>query len=203
MIILGRHDEAEPLIEALECNGARLDRAWMLAVGARCRAMLAAARGDVAAGVTHAHDALAHHDRIEMPFERARTLLTLGRLERRLRHWRPAAAALTEALTIFEAVGTPLWSAQARAELERGMPGRPRSRGLTPTERRVAELAAGGMNNQDIAAALFVARKTVEVNLSRIYHKLGIHSRGELYHVINNHGPGVPAPNERAEEPGP
>ncbi|HTD78122.1 MAG TPA: LuxR family transcriptional regulator, partial [Chloroflexota bacterium] len=52
MVVLGRHDEAEPLIKALERNGARLDRAWMLAVGARCRAMLAAAHGDVAAGVT-------------------------------------------------------------------------------------------------------------------------------------------------------
>lgn len=199
MISLGRHDEAEPLIELLERNGARLDRAWMLAVGARCRAMLSAARGDVAAGAAHAQEALAHHDRIEMPFERARTLLVLGRLERRLRHWHPATAALAEAFTIFEKVGTPLWAAQARAELDRGTAGRPRSPGLTPTERRVAELAASGMNNHDIAATLFVARKTVEVNLSRIYHKLGIHSRSELYHVINNPGPDVPARTERAE----
>jgi len=165
--------------------------------------MLSAARGDVAGGAAHAQEALVHHDRIEMPFERARTLLTLGRLERRLRHWHPATTALTEAFTIFEKVGTPLWSAQAHAELERGIPGRPRSRGLTPTERRVAELAAGGMNNQDIAAALFVARKTVEVNLSRIYHKLGIHSRGELYHVMNHPDPDAPAPTERTEEPEP
>jgi DNA-binding CsgD family transcriptional regulator len=203
MISLGRHDEAEPLIEALERNGVRLDRAWMLAVGARCRAMLSAARGDIAAGAAHAREALAHHDRIEMPFERARTLLVLGRLERRLRHWHPATTALTEAFTIFEKVGTPLWAAQARAELDRGTAGRPRSPGLTPTERRVAELAASGMNNHDIAATLFIARKTVEVNLSRIYHKLGIHSRSELYHIINNPGPGVPARTERAEEPGP
>jgi DNA-binding CsgD family transcriptional regulator len=186
MIQLGRYDEAEPLVAALEANGARLDRAWMLAVSSRCRALLAAARGDVAAGVAHANAALVQHDRIAMPFERGRTLLVLGRLERRLRHWRPATAALNEALTIFDDVGTPLWAAQARAELDRGSAGRTRSNGLTPTELRVAELAAGGMTNHDIAATLFIARKTVEVNLSRIYHKLGIHSRIELYHVMAN-----------------
>jgi DNA-binding CsgD family transcriptional regulator/tetratricopeptide (TPR) repeat protein len=188
LINLGRYDDAEPLVETLERNGARLDRAWMLAVGTRCRAALCAARGDIAAGVKHAHDAIAHHDRIEMPFERARTLLVLGRLERRLRHRRLATAALTEALTIFEDLGTPLWAAQARAELERGTAGRTPSPGLTPTEGRIAELAASGMNNHEIAAALFIARKTVEVNLSRIYRKLGIHSRIELYQVMNDTG---------------
>ena len=52
--------------------------------------------------------------------------------------------------------------------------------GLTPSEQRVAELAAAGMTNRDAAAALFISPKTVEANLSRIYHKLGIHSRAEL-----------------------
>ncbi len=47
MIALGRHTEAEPLIAALEDNGRRLDRAWMLAVGARCRSMALASFGDV------------------------------------------------------------------------------------------------------------------------------------------------------------
>jgi DNA-binding CsgD family transcriptional regulator len=192
LVNLGRLDDAESLVESLETNGARLDRAWMLAVGARCRALLAAARGDVAAGVAHAHLALTYHDRIAMPFERARTLLVLGRLERRLRHWRPATAALTEALELFEAVGTPLWAGQVRTELDRKAVGRPRAQGLTPTEQRVAELAASGMNNQNIAAALFVARKTVEVNLSRIYRKLGVRSRIELYHVMNEVSIGSP-----------
>jgi DNA-binding CsgD family transcriptional regulator len=186
LINLGRRDEADQLVATLEDNGARLDRAWMQAAGARCRAMQSAADGDVTAGVALAKAALAHHDRIDMPFERARTLLVLGRLERRLRHWRPATAALNEALAIFEDVGAPLWAAKVRAELDRGTPGRTRMPGLTPAEQRVAELAAGGMRNPDIAATLFIARKTVEVNLSRIYHKLGIHSRNELYHVMND-----------------
>jgi DNA-binding NarL/FixJ family response regulator len=52
--------------------------------------------------------------------------------------------------------------------------------GLTPSEQRVAELAAKGMTNRDVAAELFISPETVEANLSRIYRKLGIHSRAEL-----------------------
>jgi DNA-binding NarL/FixJ family response regulator len=51
---------------------------------------------------------------------------------------------------------------------------------LTASEQRVAELAASGMSNRDMAAALFISPKTVEANLSRIYRKLNIHSRAEL-----------------------
>ena len=51
---------------------------------------------------------------------------------------------------------------------------------MTATEERVAELAVSGMTNRDVAAALFISVKTVEVNLTRIYRKLGIHSRAEL-----------------------
>jgi DNA-binding NarL/FixJ family response regulator len=49
----------------------------------------------------------------------------------------------------------------------------------------VAEFAASGAGNQDIANALFMTPKTVETNMSRIYRKLGIHSRIELYPVMN------------------
>ena len=56
----------------MERNGRRLDRAWTLAVGMRCRAMLQAARGDVAAAMRSVELALAEHQRLPMPFERAR-----------------------------------------------------------------------------------------------------------------------------------
>jgi DNA-binding CsgD family transcriptional regulator len=51
---------------------------------------------------------------------------------------------------------------------------------LTPTEARVAELAAQGLRNAEIAARLQVTRKTVEATLSRVYRKLGVRSRTEL-----------------------
>ena len=52
--------------------------------------------------------------------------------------------------------------------------------GLTPSERRVAELAATGRRNREIAEELFVTLKTVEVHLGRAYGKLGINSRSQL-----------------------
>ncbi|MGB2920063.1 MAG: helix-turn-helix transcriptional regulator [Mycobacterium sp.] len=51
---------------------------------------------------------------------------------------------------------------------------------LTASEQRVAELAATGKTNRDVAAALFISPKTVEANLARVYRKLGIRSRAEL-----------------------
>lgn len=185
MIQLGHLADAEPLIERLERNGRRLDRPWMLAVGARCRAMLLAASGDIEAASLAAKWAMVQHDRLPMPFERARTQLLLGQLQRRLRHRDAATVPLRDALQTFERLGTPLWADRVRAELARGVSGRRRAEGLTPSEQRVAELAASGKTNKDIAAELFISPKTVEVNLSRSYRKLNIHSRMELYRLFD------------------
>jgi DNA-binding CsgD family transcriptional regulator len=181
MIAIGRFDDAEPLIDALERNGAEHDRVWMSATGARCRAMLFAARGDVALAEQTAHRAMAEHDRLPMPFERARTQLVLGQVQRRLRQKQSAATTLTEALTAFERLATPLWADRARAELARTVvvPSDDLT-ALTPSELRVAEMAATGATNKHIAAAMFISAKTVEHNLTRIYRKLGISSRAEL-----------------------
>ena len=51
---------------------------------------------------------------------------------------------------------------------------------LTPSEHRVAGMAAGGQTNREIAQALFVTPKTVEMHLSHVYRKLGIRSRSQL-----------------------
>jgi DNA-binding CsgD family transcriptional regulator len=156
----------------------------MQAVGARGRAMVLAARGDGDAAVQSARDALTHHDRLPMPFERARTQLLLGQLLRRERA--EATAVLRDALAVFEELGTPLWADRARAELAGT---RPRVRasqdGLTPAEQRVAELAASGMTNRDVAATMFISAKTVEATLARVYRKLGIRSRAELGRHVN------------------
>ncbi|MGA8331248.1 MAG: helix-turn-helix transcriptional regulator, partial [Mycobacterium sp.] len=163
-----------------------LDRAWMLAVGGRCRAMLLAGRRDLSAATTAAEQAMTEHERLPMPFERARTQLLLGQLQRRQRRRDAAANTLREALHTFEQLGTALWADRVNAELARGMSGRRRADGLTPSEQRVAELAVSGMTNRDIAKALFISPKTVEVNLSRIYRKLNIRSRTELYRALES-----------------
>lgn len=179
---LGRVDEAEPLVDALTANGERHDRAWMILAGARGRAMILAAQGDVEGAEGFTRAALAESDRLPMPFERARTLLLLGQLQRRRRQRRDAVASLTEALRIFDEVGITLWADRTREELGRITLPRSRELGeLTASEQRVAELVATGMSTRDVAAELFISPKTVEHNLTRIYRKLGIGSRAELW----------------------
>jgi DNA-binding CsgD family transcriptional regulator len=185
MVAVGRLDEAEPMVAALESHGSRLDRTWMLAIGARCRAMLMAAQGDVDGAERMVRKAIAEHARLPMPFERARTLLLLGQLQRRKRQKQGAAATLGEALQVFQELGTPLWGARVSAELERTNVTPMRTLELTPSERRVAELAAEGLTNRDVAGKLFVSTKTVEANLTQIYRKLGIHSRAELGRLMS------------------
>ena len=78
-----------------------------------------------------------------------------------------------------------IWAENARAELAR-IGGRAPSPGaLTPTERRVAALVAEGASTKEVAAALVVSAKTVEGHLSKIYAKLGVHSRAELAHRLS------------------
>lgn len=189
LIALDRISEAEPLVEALERNGARLDRPWMLAVGARTRAMTLAARGAVDEACAAAERAMVEHDRLAMPFERARTQLVLGQLLRRQRRKELAVAALTDALATFDQMGARLWADRTTAELSRTRSAPSKVAGLTPSEQRVAELAAKGMTNRDVAGELFISPKTVEANLSRIYRKLGIHSRAELGRRMSEPGP--------------
>jgi DNA-binding CsgD family transcriptional regulator len=180
LIQSGRHSQAEPLIEALESNGRRLDRPWMLACGGRCRALLLAERGDLAGATEAVQRALAEHDRLPMPFERARTLLVLGQLQRRQRHRTSALETVQRAATEFEAIGAALWAEQARRTANRIDPRSHPDQLLTASEYEIAELVASGMSNREVGAALFVSAKTVEVHLSRIYRKLGIRSRSEL-----------------------
>jgi DNA-binding NarL/FixJ family response regulator len=115
-----------------------------------------------------------------MPFERARTLLAIGQVHRRRKEKRLADETLRAALLAFESLGATVWADRARTELAR-VGRRPRApEELTETERRVAELAASGLSNRRIAERAFLAPKTVDNVLGRVYQKLGIHSRAEL-----------------------
>jgi ATP/maltotriose-dependent transcriptional regulator MalT len=182
---LGRLAEADPLIAALEANGRRLDRPWMLAVAGRCRAMLLAAQGELQSASLAVEAAMAEHDRLPMPFERARTQLLFGQLQHRRRLKSLASSTLRSAVQTFEELGTPLWAQRARAELARVKVGPQSAGALSAAEQRAAELAASGMTNREIAATMLISPKTVERNLSRVYRKLGIRSRADLGRFID------------------
>jgi DNA-binding NarL/FixJ family response regulator len=104
----------------------------------------------------------------------------LGATQRTALQRRAARATLNEALAIFDDLGARPWIAKARDELQRVSGRAPGTRGLTEAERRVAELAAEGRQNKEIATALYIGVGTVESHLSRVYRKLGIRSRTEL-----------------------
>jgi DNA-binding CsgD family transcriptional regulator len=176
----GELAQAEALVDQFETFARRVDRTWVLATGGRCRAMLLATQGELDGATRAAELAMIEHQRLPMPFERARTQLLLGQLQRRGRHKDTAATSLGEALRAFDELGATLWSQRARAELQRVNSGPSGPASLTPSEQRVAELAATGMTNREVASALFISPKTVEANLARAHRKLGIRSRAEL-----------------------
>ena len=70
------------------------------------------------------------------------------------------------------------------------------SDGLSDTERRVAELAAAGLSNHEVAQRAFLSVKTVEANLTRVYRKLGVRSRVELANVIHKRDSPVTEPGQ-------
>ena len=90
--------------------------------------------------------------------------------------------ALECAAAAFGGLGSPGWAEITRSELRAhrrdARPGA--AGGLTAAERRVAELAAEGLANKEIAQTLFISVHTVEVQLSKAYAKLGIRSRAQL-----------------------
>jgi DNA-binding CsgD family transcriptional regulator len=175
----GRLDEAERRIVAFESVGRRLKRPWVLASADRAKAMLVAARGDLELAHEAGLQALAGMEALGRPFEVARTHLAMGVIERRRRKKRLAREHLELATAGFDKLGARLWAEQASEELSRTGYRSP-ERGLSPTERRVAELVAEGLSNREIARVLFVTVNTVESTLRHAFLKLGIHSRVEL-----------------------
>jgi DNA-binding CsgD family transcriptional regulator len=180
LVGLGRLDEAEALLVPFEEIGEELDRTWTKATAARARALVLATQGDLDGASAAAARALSEHGALPLPFERGRTLLVSGTVERRLKRKREARETLNKALEIFEGLGAALWADKTRAELARIGGRAPSSLALTPTEEKVAALVASGSTNREAAEALFVSVHTVEANLKRIYRKLGIRSRTEL-----------------------
>jgi DNA-binding CsgD family transcriptional regulator len=153
------------------------------AVSVALRAVGLAAGGS--AGLRHLGDAAAVAADCPDRLEHARALVEFGAALRRANRRARARDVLRQGLDLATSCGaTPLMD---RAETELVAAGA-RSRrvvlsgpeSLTASERRVADLAAGGASNREIAQALFVTTKTVEVHLTSAYRKLDIGSRVQL-----------------------
>jgi DNA-binding CsgD family transcriptional regulator len=185
LVALGELEEAAGVTARLRWLAERLDHPWARASAGRCDALVRLAPGyDDGAAETLARAAAAYDD-LGLRFERARTLLELGRAQRRARKWGAARDALEGAVAGFAELGSTGWAAEGRGELARVGARRPSpGGGLTPSERRIAELAAEGLSNREIARTLFVSVSTVQTHLSHAYAKVGVRSRGQLAHRL-------------------
>jgi DNA-binding CsgD family transcriptional regulator len=123
--------------------------------------------------------------------EHATTLIELGCALRRSNSRAEARAVLERGLAVAQRCGADPLAERARTELV-AVGARPRSvvrigvDALTPSERRVCELAAAGKSNPEIAQLLFVTRATVESHLHSAYRRLDISKRGDLSAALSN-----------------
>jgi len=192
--VLGRNDEARALVgEELA-----LARRWgdPQAIGASLRVLGLIEGGS--AGIGLLREAVEVLAGSEAQLEHVRALVELGAALRRANQRTEARERLRKGVDLARRVGAFGLAARANAEIA-ATGARPRKvlqtglDALTASERRVAQLAADGMSNQEIAQTLFVTIKTVEVHLSHAYRKLEISSRAQLDTALRTPAPG-PAP---------
>lgn len=182
--------EAALLSERLDAGRALIEE--MEALAERTRSPV------LQAGLKYARALLAPDDQAEARFQlalgegsagwpllRARTELAYGRWLRRHRRVTESRPPLRAAVATFDALDARWWSASAQRELVASGESIRRSIGLdskalTPQELQVAQMAAGGLTNREIAERLYISRRTVSTHLYRIFPKLDIAARSEL-----------------------
>ena len=174
----GNLDAAAETLDWLQDVAHRLDHPWARIASGRAEAVLRLAERQPAQAISAVSRVIPEARELSLPFDLGRCLLVLGTAQRKARQRIDATASLDEAVATFGHLGAARWRELAMALRASLSPGRDDS--LTPTERRVAELAATGHSNQEIADILFVSVKTVEANLTRIYRKLSLRGRADL-----------------------
>lgn len=177
----GRIEEARARVKSVEAASGDIP-GTCIAVGLRhARTLLAADSGEAADRFGEALST----DLTHWPVQRARLLLAYGQWLRRQRRVAESRTPLRDARDAFDAMGCAAWGDQARRELRAS--GESSSRRdlaardqLTAQELQIAQLAAQGLTNRDIAQRLYLSHRTISTHLYRIFPKLGITSRGEL-----------------------
>lgn len=185
LVRLGRLDDAEAVLRAPEARAAERELRALGVVLGRVRGRLEAARGRNDAAQRAFAQALDAAGSLRMPFELALSRLAHGQFLRRRGQRHKAVALLSEARDGFAQLGARPALEQCERELAASglAPARRTAADratLTGRERAVAQLAARGLTNREIAAELMVSVKTIEVHLSRVFAKLDVTARGEI-----------------------
>ncbi len=180
----GRQPDAERVVDWLEDCARALPCRWPRIAAAAGRAELAWRSGDDDEADRQFRSALALHGEVDLPLLRVECLLAYGGFLRRRGHPAEGRPPIAEALRLADAAGAAGLAETARRELAQSGGRRRRGREtrsqLTSAETRVADLAAQGHSNAEIARGLHLSVNTVETHLKHIYAKLGIRSRRQL-----------------------
>jgi DNA-binding CsgD family transcriptional regulator len=153
---------------------------------ARCRALIADdehAEEEYRCSIEH----LAHGEYVS---QLARSHLVYGEWLRRRRRRRDARIELRQAYELFERLGMEAFARRAAGELKAtGERARPRREVesvdyLTPQESQIAQLAADGHTNREIAGKLFISAATVDYHLRKVFRKLSVTSRSQLARAL-------------------
>jgi DNA-binding CsgD family transcriptional regulator len=168
---------------------------WALGLRARCEALLA----EGADAESCYLESISQLKRCRMAVDLARTHLLYGQWLRRAKRRRDARHELRTAHDMFAVMGADRFAEQAAAEL-RATGERARARtpdtvvDLTPQETRVADLAAAGASDSEIAAQLFISPSTVDYHLRKVFRKLHVTSRTQLTgRLRSGSGAGTPS----------
>ena len=179
----GRNDEARRMLTLLEALGKRTPAA-LVHIGLRFARPLLADDSD-------AQDLyeLALEAEPKWPFDFARLEMSYGSWLRRQRRITESRPHLRAARDMFDALGVPPWANKASAELRASgermaEPAAGPRQSLSPQELQIAQMAASGLSNREIADRLFLSHRTVGAHLYRVFPKLGIVSRSELARAL-------------------
>lgn len=181
LLALERKQRARDLAEEMVSHTRRLGSPTALAHALRMAAMTHGGRR----GLDLLEEAVALFEGRPQRYQHAHALVEYGAGLRRSGRRAAARGPLRQGLGLAEAGGLSVLAHQALQELAAaGARTRPHTlsgvRALTPSERRVVELAASDLSNRDIAQQLFVTIKTVEYHLANAYRKLDVRSRAGL-----------------------
>ncbi|MFG2821135.1 AAA family ATPase [Kitasatospora sp. NPDC048365] len=184
----GQADDARAVLEATRHTLGSEQSPRLQAIVHRAAALVS--ETDEAAE-QHFRAALADPVTGQWPFEQALTQLDFGEWLRRRRRSAEARGLLNAALEAFRRLGARPWADRAAAELRAAgaavlQPVVPAQQAdLTPQEEQIAELAAQGLTNRDIASRLYLSPRTVGYHLHKIFPKLGITSRAQLRDALS------------------
>lgn len=183
-----RADLVRPLLADIEDQARQLGTGLELMLTHRAHALLAQTDAEAQ---EHFLAALAAGDDAAAELETARTHLAYGQWLRRQRRITEARTHLSSALAVFDAAGAAPFADRAAAELRAAgvaIAGTPRQgpvSSLTSQELHIAQLAAAGLTNREIADRIYVSHRTVAAHLYKMFPKLGITNRNQLHTVLD------------------